>query len=402
MNTEEIVQRVRSELQRTRGVLRCQPNWVARPNSIPGRRLRLHPSDLYAYGKERNGGINERWLASTVKANNGEFTRPGEGLSYLVLGDGDQTERVLLREVLELLGDELLGSDVANRHPEWPVLGKLFDNYGALPFHLHQMDHHAELVGKIGKAEAYYFPPHLNRVENTSPYTYLGLRETTTKRDIKRCLERWGQGDNGILAYSTAHRLVPGTGWDIPTGILHGPGSFVTFEPQRAVDIGAVFQSSVDGRPVERHALVKDVPQDKHFDLDYLVELIDWEANLDPYFGESHQRLPKPVRDVDEMKDAGYRENWVTYDNEYFSAKELTVQPGQTAKIEDDGAYGCLVVHGFGRIESTEVYAPEVIRFGELTSDEFFVTASRAREGVTIQNLSDVQDLVLLKHFGPK
>ena len=41
----------------------------------PGRRLRLHPDDLYAFGGHR-GGINERWFSSTTNADNGPGT-PG-------------------------------------------------------------------------------------------------------------------------------------------------------------------------------------------------------------------------------------------------------------------------------------------------------------------------------------
>jgi hypothetical protein len=48
----------------------------------PGRRLRLHPDDLYAYGAHR-GGINERWFSSTTNADNGPGTPWDEGLSYV-------------------------------------------------------------------------------------------------------------------------------------------------------------------------------------------------------------------------------------------------------------------------------------------------------------------------------
>jgi hypothetical protein len=43
------------------GILRLEPCWVPRTFMVPGRRLRLHPDDLYALGAHR-GGINERWL----------------------------------------------------------------------------------------------------------------------------------------------------------------------------------------------------------------------------------------------------------------------------------------------------------------------------------------------------
>ena len=49
------------------GILRLEPCWVPRTFMIPGRRLRLHPDDLYAFGLNR-GGIDERWFGSTTEA----------------------------------------------------------------------------------------------------------------------------------------------------------------------------------------------------------------------------------------------------------------------------------------------------------------------------------------------
>jgi hypothetical protein len=42
-----------------------------------------------------------------------------------------------------------------------------------------------------------------------------------------------------------------------------------------------------------------------------------------------------------------------------------------------------------------------MIRFGEMTEDELFVTADAAKAGVRIENHSETEPLVLLKHFGP-
>ena len=44
---------------------------------------------------------------------------------------------------------------------------------------------------------------------------------------------------------------------------------------------------------------------------------------------------------------------------------------------------------------------PALIRFGQLTMDEFFVTEEAAREGVVISNPSRTDPIVMLKHFGP-
>ena len=68
------------------GVLRLEPSWVPRSFMLPGRRLRLHPDDLYAFGAHR-GGINERWFSSTTNADNGPGTPADEGLSYVRLGE---------------------------------------------------------------------------------------------------------------------------------------------------------------------------------------------------------------------------------------------------------------------------------------------------------------------------
>ena len=44
---------------------------------------------------------------------------------------------------------------------------------------------------------------------------------------------------------------------------------------------------------------------------------------------------------------------------------------------------------------------PTLIRFGQLTHDEYFVSAKAAQEGVRIQNPSPTDPIVMLKHFGP-
>ena len=111
------------------GLLRLEPSWVPRSFMIPGRRLKLHPDDLYALGGHR-GGINERWFSSTTNADNGPGTPQDEGLSYVRLADG---KRFLLKEAVDQAGDLLLGADVMEREKGWNLLCKFFDNLGADP-----------------------------------------------------------------------------------------------------------------------------------------------------------------------------------------------------------------------------------------------------------------------------
>ena len=378
------------------GIVRLAPCWVPRSFLMPGGRLKLDPRDLYALGAHR-GGIDERWFSSTTHAANGPGTPEDEGLSYIAI-DG---HRVLFKEAIETLGDDFLGADVMHEQGGWNVLCKFFDNLGPIPHHMHQSEADARKVGQHGKPEAYYYPPQYNFKENSFPYTFMGLEPGTTKDDVRRCLERWNAGDNGILHYSKAYKLTPGTGWQIDAGILHAPGSLVTYEPQVNSDVFAMFQSMVEGRPVPWELLAKDVPPEHQHDLDYIVGMLDWDANVDREFAKNRRFEPKPARDETEMAAAGYSDKWIVYSTDYYSAKELTVQPGRSVLIQDAAAYGLIVVQGWGSIGKMEVETPSMIRYGQMTKDELFVTAGAAKRGVQVSNRSDKEDLVILKHFGP-
>jgi len=378
------------------GVVRLAPCWVPRSFLMPGGRLKLDPRDLYALGAHR-GGIDERWFASTTKADNGPGTPEDEGLSYIAI-DG---RRILLKEAIETMGDEFLGAEVMREQRGWNVLCKFFDNLGPIPHHMHQSEDDARKVGRHGKPEAYYFPPQYNLKDNNFPYTFMGLEPGTGKNDVRSCLERWNEGDNGILYHSRAYKLQPGTGWQIDPGILHAPGSLVTYEPQVNSDVFAMFQSMVEGRAVPWSLLVKDVPDEYHHDLDYIIGMLDWEANIDPEFAEHRLCHPKPVKAAVAMADDGYSEKWVSYSASYYSAKELTVHPARSVTVYDAAAYGLIVTQGWGLVGKMQVETPSVIRFGQMTKDELFVTAAAAKRGVIVSNHSDKEDLVMLKHFGP-
>jgi hypothetical protein len=387
---------VKDTLAAGEGIARLAPCWVPRSFLMPGGRLKLDTRDLYALGAHR-GGIDERWFASTTNADNGPGTPWNEGLSYIETDD----KPVLLREAIEMIGDEFLGAETMREQGGWNLLCKFFDNLGPIPHHVHQMEEHARKVGRNGKPEAYYFPPQYNLKENNFPYTFMGLEPGTAKDDVRRCLERWNEGDNGILYHSRAYKLKPGTGWQVDAGILHAPGSLVTYEPQVNSDVFGMFQSMVEGRAVPWDLLVKDVPREHHRDLDYIISMLNWEANVDPEFAKNRLFHPLPVKPEAEMNDAGYSEKWIVYSTPHYSAKELTVFPGRSVLMTDAAAYGLIVVQGWGSVGKMEVETPSVIRYGEMTKDELFVTASAATQGVRVTNRSDKENLVMLKHFGP-
>ncbi len=377
------------------GLLRLTPTWVPRSFLHPGKRIKLAPNDWYAFGADR-GGIDERWFSSTTEAAN-ENREPDEGLSYAVF----EGQRFLLKDAIKENGAALIGSGIYDQYKKWPVYSKFFDNMGPIPHHMHQSAEDAALVGQEGKPEAYYFSPQMNNVDNNFCYTFMGLEPGTTKQQLRKCLEDWDQGDNGILDLSRAYRLRRGTGWLIPPGVLHAPGSLCTYEPQWGSDVFGMFQSLVEGREVPWSLLVKDVPPDKHQDLDFIIGQLDWGKNVDTHFKDSNYLEPI----VDEAKSgAGYTDLWITYGlvdgKQLFSAKELTLQPGASCTIQDPGASGWITVQGRGRMGNLDLQTPAMIHFGEETQDEVFISYEAATQGVPIENTGS-EPLVGLRYFGP-
>ncbi len=393
--TKGVARVAQSALETGGGLLRLAPTWVPRSFLQPGKRLKLHPDDLYAFGLSR-GGIDERWFGSTTEAAN-ENRTPDEGLSYAI-HDG---QRFLLRDAVAALGAQIVGAAIWRKYGKWPVYSKFFDNMGPIPHHMHQNAAQARLVGRECKPEAYYFPPQHNNVGNSFPYTFMGLEPGTTRAQVRRAIADWDKGDNRITALSRAYALEPGTGWLIPPAILHAPGSLCTYEPQWGSDVFAMYQNLVEGRAVPWQLLVKDMPKARHRDIDFIVDQLDWEGNLDPTFKRNH--FLRPVIDT---QDAAHADRWIVYGRikrvQYFSAKELTVRPGGSVTIRDRGANSIIVVQGEGLLNEMRLTCPKLIRFHDLTEDEVFVTAPAALAGVTYTNTSTTEDLVVLRYFGPE
>ena len=387
-------------LEQGEGILRLAPTWVPRSFCVPGRRIKLHPDDYYVLGGAR-GGIDERWLSSTTPAQNGPLTGKNEGLSPVVFQDGKEQKQFLLKDAIEELGGEIIGDRIWNKYKSWPMYSKFFDNMGPLPHHIHHNDEYAAMTGQKGKPEAYYFPPQLNNHGGDFPYTFFGIAPGTTKEQIKECLMNFNKGDNKITNYSQAFKLEPGTGWDVPPGMLHAPGSLCTYEPQKASDIFAMYQSLVNEAIIPEELLWNGTPKDRIGDYDLLVEVIDWELNTNPNILETRFMIPKPVSELEKMRANGYIENWICYLSHDYSAKELTVFPGQTVTITDNGAYGLIMMQGHGKMGVWDIETPALIRYGQLTHDEYFVSEKAAASGVKITNLSKTDPIVMLKHFGP-
>lgn len=373
------------------GILRLKPTWVPRSFCRPGKRIKLHPDDYYVLGLER-GAIDERWLASTTWAENGADTPTDEGLSYVVSTDG--TRVILLKDMIAELREDMIGS-LWGKYGKWPMFSKFFDNAGPLPHHIHHCTEHAARVGAAGKPEMYFFPSQMNNHGGEFPFTFFGLNPDCKKEDIRACLENFRKGDNGLLNYSKAYKIEYDTGWDVPPGVLHAPASVCTYEPQFASDVYAMYQSVLyGGHCVSEDLLWKNCPEEEKGNFDYLMNVIDWEVNIDPNFKQN--RFMKPVL---HREDSRYKEEWVCYKCNLVSAKRLTVYPGQTVELRDGAAYGMIMLQGKGTFGGHAIETPTLIRYGELTCDEYFVSAPAAARGVKIENTSNCEPIVMLKHF---
>jgi hypothetical protein len=375
------------------GLLRLTPTWVPRSFLHPGKRIKLHPDDYYAYGGDR-GGIDERWFASTTDAaNEGRVWHEGQSFCSF------EGQNFLLKDAIAEAGVRIIGQALAEKYDRWPVYSKFFDNMGPIPHHMHQGFEHAELTGQEGKPEAYYFPPQYNNCDNNFPHTFFGLEPGTTKAQVRKCLEDWNKGDSGILDLSKAYRLKRGTGWLVPPGILHAPGSLCTYEPQWGSDVFGMYQSLVEGRIVPWSLLVKDVPADRHQDLDFIVEQLDWDANVDPNFKDNHYLEP-----IVASQGQGWVDHWIVYGlvagKQLFSAKRLTIEPGAKCVLKDPGPSGWITVQGKGRMGKLNLQTPAMIRFGAETEDEVYISYEAATAGVEIEN-NGSEPLVSLRYFGP-
>lgn len=374
-----------NEIKKNNGILRLKPAWVARDFLPPGKRLGL-PEEMYNLGER--GGICERWLGSTTKADN-KISVKNEGLSQVDI----KGEDITLKEAVELLPELVLGKAYSKKHKTLNRLAKIFDYKFRLPYHIHQMQKHAKLIGCNSKDEAYYFPEGLNM--GIEAETYFGVHPYITEQKkydlLLPHLVDWK--DDAILQYARAFKLMPNDGYQIPSGVLHAPGSALTIELQEDSDVFAMLQAKTGGKIINKDLLFKDVRKEdrEKYGEKIILEMIDWETSGDPYFYENRHTPPIPI---DETKQKGGEEYWIFYNTNKFSGKKLVVQPGGEFIGKDEGVYNILVWRGKGLFDGFEIEGEN------FDKDELIVCHERAVKELKVKNTGD-KDLIIFKFFGP-
>ena len=387
MKGNEIRSVIEEELEKSSGILRLRPSWVARTFLEPGKRMGLS-DDEYSVGER--GWICERWLGSETEADN-EVKFKNEGLSFLDI----ESQDILVRDATDAAGDLIMGAEYAQSHKGLGRLAKIFDYKSRIFYHFHQTQDKASLVGATSKEEAYYFPEGVD--PGPHPETFFGVHPYIVEQNkqyeiLLPYLEKW-DSDDRILMHARAYLNVPGEGFHLPAGILHAPGTALTIELQESSDVMGVLQAKVDGLEISKELLFKDVPKaDREKDgeravLDQLV----WPLNGDPYFYENRHTPPVVVEG---MTSSAAEEYWIYYNTTRFSGKRLVVKPGQQVVSKDQGVYNILVWRGTGKADGNEIE-------GQNSGiDELLISHARALAGVTYENTGS-DDLEVLKFFGP-
>ena len=377
---------VEKALEKGNGTLNLSPAWVARDFLPPGKRLGLKEKE---YDVGNRGYICERWLASVTNADNAVGPED-EGLSYLNTGSKDE---ITLKEAVEKAADLIMGQEYAKTHRGLGRLCKIYDFAARIPYHIHQMEKDAKLVGRNSKDEAYYF---LDDIElGPHPETFFGVHPYIADQKkydlLLPYLVEWK--DDFILRHARAYLNVTGEGFFLPSGVLHAPGTALTLELQEDSDVFAMLQALNAGKIISKDLLFKDV---RKIDREQkgekvILEQIDWETCGDPYFYENHHL---ESRLIEETKQPGGEEYWIYYNTTKFSGKKVIVNPGQSFVSKDKGVYNILVWRGKGKFDGKDIEA------GNFECDELLISCDRAVKPLTIKNEGRV-DLLLFKFFGP-
>ena len=279
---------------RARASCACPPTWVPRSFCVPGRRIKLHPDDYYALGGDR-GGIDERWFSSTTPADNGPMTSQDEGLSFIVVEDGSRAEKVTLRDAVAELKGQIIGERIWKAHKGWPMYSKFFDNKGPLPHHVHHRDSPREAGGHRASPSRTTSRRRSTTTGRTFPYTFFGLQPGHDEGPGPREPAELHQGRQ--QDHQPLRRLPPGAGHRLgrarrasctpraacaPTSRRRPPTCSPCTSPSRAMPSSP---RSCSGRTARRRSWAT---------IDYLIEVLDWEANVDPDFAAKHFMRPGP------------------------------------------------------------------------------------------------------------
>ncbi len=344
---------VRELIQRREGILKLKPTLVPRfyrdCDRLGQKKLRatLWPN------------IPERWIASSVEAIN-PAPMPGGGLSMLA-----DLPELSLRDAIRAAPVEMLGQELLDRHgAEFRLLVKLLDPRDPIPFHIHATDQQVKRLSthfrghRFGKDEAYYF---LNAPKGPLPYTHVGLYPGVTRREL---LEAVKKGRDYALELSPVIYQKYETGFFLPAGVPHSPGTALTLEIQQPSDVYTLLETTSAGKkmsPKQVHPGFKS--------LDEAMQIVD--LKLSEVVGriERHRLRPEIISSTRAGEVGWIFPPWVCGK---FGGKRVRVRASLT--LQEQGPCGMLVWRGRGTLNGRAIQA----------GDEFFATHDAMTSGIEV------------------
>lgn len=350
---------LRELLKRRQGILKLKPMFVPRfyrdCDRLGQKKLRTR----------RAPNIPERWIGSSVEAINPP-PLPKGGLSMLADLPSLSLRDAIKAAPREMIGEALLARDGA----EFRVLVKLLDPGDAIPFHVHATDAQVKRMPnhfrghRFGKDEAYYFP----RVEPKGPlpYSHVGLYPGVTKHELFDAVKK---GRDDALEFSPVIYQEYETGFFLPAGVPHSPGTALTLEIQQPSDVYTLLETRAAGREMS--------PQQIHpgfKSLDEAFGLIDFKLSEKVGRIEHNRLVPSVIR-----SNRGGEIAWIFPPDicRKFAGKRLRVSTGLT--YSECSAFSMLIWKGRGKLYGKPIRA----------GDEFFITSAAATAGVELQSSGD-------------
>ena len=279
---------------------------------------------------------------------------------------------VLLRDAI----DELKGAAHRRAHLEhvraWPMYSKFFDNKGALPFHIHHRDEHAQPVGPAGQAGSLLLPGPVEQLRcRLSVYL---LRPRRRARRRRRCDSAWRISTRATTGSPTFGRLPARAGHGMGCARRHVARAGQPVHVRAAEGVRRFLDVPVPDRRRDR---------DRGFAVEGCPSGQDWRPGLPGRTGGLGRNARSGVRQNTALwspSRSSPRRRWLprvtartgsAIAPRNFSAKELTVLPGKTVTIRDGGAYGLIMLQGHGTMGPWDIEAPAMIRYGQLTPTSF-------------------------------
>lgn len=300
----------------------------------------------------------ERWIASTTHAS---WSRrdSGAGLSRL-LGFRPSLE---LKTAIELMPEPLLGPRrIGATAALFPVLTKILDPFDPIGFHYHQTDAYVHghpdrfVQDHCGKDEAYYFLP---GPMGAWPYTHVGFHPHVTEAQL---VEAMAGGREALLGLSPYFLQQPNTGFFVPAGMVHSPGTMLTLEVQQPSDVGGGFglHAPADASAAQRQAAARSVFDEVDLDLCRQPDLL-----------QCYTLCSQPVKPAI----AGLDQWWIMPPQvtRKFSAKRLICT--QPCTWSENDCLALFIWAGQGRINGQDVRS----------GCEFFVPYATAVGGLSLE-----------------